>query len=530
MDDHEIREENVILRHRVTKAEQKIEQLVQALEKRNAQINEWASMYSELQEDFFKAQDAAKTQANCVNERNKTIEELSKMIDELRQHNYVQATMSLKEAGELREDIKKEKLYLVDTLNHILQAKIPAEEALNELGQNLQKKNEKIFDLTNKYKDLNTNYEKLNEYVQKRDEDFSMLQKDNEAKDEAIMQLQAELEDARSGRRQRELIQQCNMKIEEMRLKLMKAEKVKENTKKQKREIQDNLNQRISDIERYENAIKLYQEQNAALQNRLNEAQTKNGALQKKASEAFNNEKMWMNKFQAKKEKAHILKVQLKEAQEKMVERDKKKTKIAVNRMRKIKQEDDDKMAQKELQIQLRQEKERRLDAEQEVFDMKDTVKKLQEEIKVAKQQAAEYQGADCKELVDLLRDLQLEAITINADFQEIFDSIPEEISLEEIDLPEESFCESPLVTKIMSLATQYHIENTELRIVLKKLMRYTSIYKRICNVLAKYPILTTEDIGIQAERGSWVLTADVEHLQRCVIKLHELLIRKNVC
>ena len=216
MDDHEIREENVILRHRVTKAEQKIEQLVQALEKRNAQINEWASMYSELQEDFFKAQDAAKTQANCVNERNKTIEELSKMIDELRQHNYVEATVSLKEAGELREDIKKEKLYLVDTLNHILQAKIPAEEALNELGQNLQKKNEKIFDLTNKYKDLNTNYEKLNEYVQKRDEDFSMLQKDNEAKDEAIMQLQAELEDARSGRRQRELIQQCNMKIEEI--------------------------------------------------------------------------------------------------------------------------------------------------------------------------------------------------------------------------------------------------------------------------------------------------------------------------
>ena len=42
------------------------------------------------------------------------------------------------------------------------------------------------------------------------------------------------------------------------------------------------------------------------------------------------------------------------------------------NKLRKIKDDDDEQMRQRDLQIQLRQEKEKRLDAEQEVFDMKD--------------------------------------------------------------------------------------------------------------------------------------------------------------
>jgi hypothetical protein len=35
--------------------------------------------------------------------------------------------------------------------------------------------------------------------------------------------------------------------------------------------------------------------------------------------------------------------------------------------------------------------------------------------------------------------------------------------------------------------------------------------------------------MATDAERGNWILPADVEHLQRTIVKLHELLIRKGV-
>ncbi|KAK8885552.1 hypothetical protein M9Y10_041002 [Tritrichomonas musculus] len=529
MDEHDIREENAVLRQRLTTTEQKMEMMVQALEKRNDQIKEWAKMYSDLQLQFYEAQESANTQASFVQERNKTIQQLSQMIDELRQQNYVQANVNLKEAQQLREEINREKMYLIDTLNQLSQAKIPAEEALRDLGERLEKKNEQINNLTNQYKDLNDKFEKLNDDIANRDAEIHQLNVENSEMDQQIRLLSVKLADARSGRVELAQIEQLNIEVERKRQLNSKLEREKARLKKIGIKLREDLNERDSLIEQLQNNLKLVMDQNVDLRSRYSDAQNKNYNLQQKASKAFENERIANNKFFAKKNKAHLLKLQLKEAQEKLAEQDKKKTRIAVNKLRKIKDDDEEQLKQRELQIQLRQEKEKRLDAEQEVFDMKDEMEHLRKELSDMKIQYAELKGTDIEPLVELLKDLQVEAITINSEYESLIQSIPEEPEIADLGIPEE-FCESPLATKVLAQATQYHVENKELRILLRKFGRYASIYKRISNVLAKYPIITTEDIGTQVERGCWVLTADVEHLQRCIVKLHELLIRKYNC
>ena len=337
MDEHEIREENAVLRQRVTTVEQKMEQLVQALEKRNDQIKEWAKMYSDLQLQFYEAQESANTQASFVQERNKTIQQLSEMIDDLRQQNYIQANVNLKEAEELREDIKREKLYLVDTLNHLLQAKIPAEEALRELGERLEKKNEQINDLTNQYQDLNARFEKLNNDIANRDAEIHQLNVENSEMDQQIRLLSVKLADARSGRVELAQIEQLNIELERMRQINTKLEREKARLKKIGLKLRDDIKERDSMIEQLQDNLKYVMDQNVDLRNRYGEAQNKNYALQQKASKAFENEKIANSKYLAKKNKAHMLKLQLKDAQEKITQNDKKKTKIAVNKLRKIK-------------------------------------------------------------------------------------------------------------------------------------------------------------------------------------------------
>ncbi|OHT16148.1 hypothetical protein TRFO_13482 [Tritrichomonas foetus] len=527
MEEHDIREENAVLRQRIVNAEQKMKQLVEALEKRNDQIKEWSRMFSDLQKQLYEAQESANTQASIVQERNKMIQQLSQMIDELRQQNYIQSNMNLKEAEELREDIKKQKLHLVDTLNHLLQAKIPAEEAFRELGEMLDKKSNQIDELKNNFEKLSTKYEQLNHDLENKDEEIRQLNRENFEMDQDIKVLKIQLADARSERRELAQIEQLNIEIEKLRQKLRKFDNDKTRLKKVGNKLRDDLKDRDSIIEQLQDNLNGVIEKNLDMRNRYTDLQTKNYNLQQKMSKMHDAEKQFNNKFQTKKAKAHMYKMQLKEAQEKISQFNQKKSKIAVNRMRKMHDEEDEVLKQKEMKIRLRQEIEKRLDAEQEVFNMKDEMEAIRAEIAKVKREYAELKGTDVEPLIDLLRDLQIEAITINNDYEELIESIPAEPSINEMGIPE-NFCESPLATKVLAQASQYFIENKELRVLLHKFARHASIYKRISNVIAKYPILSMEDIGTQEERGTWVLTADIEHLQRCVVKLHELLIRKK--
>jgi hypothetical protein len=45
--------------------------------------------------------------------------------------------------------------------------------------------------------------------------------------------------------------------------------------------------------------------------------------------------------------------------------------------------------------------------------------------------------------------------------------------------------------------------------------------------VISRYPILCVDDVGSGESRGNWILHVEIEHLQRTIIKLHEILARQ---
>jgi hypothetical protein len=82
-----------------------------------------------------------------VAERNETIERLTEMIDHLREISRQQSTTNAQMASELRDEILQQKLQLVDILNRISQARIPAEQAFEELNNKQQLEQERDEDL-----------------------------------------------------------------------------------------------------------------------------------------------------------------------------------------------------------------------------------------------------------------------------------------------------------------------------------------------------------------------------------------------
>jgi hypothetical protein len=169
---------------------------------------------------------------------------------------------------------------------------------------------------------------------------------------------------------------------------------------------------------------------------------------------------------------------------------------------------------------------EKRLDAEQRIFDMKDEMERMRRELAIAGEKYSELKGEDVSPLLEAVRDLQAEAITVGQEYYELMDSIPDEPSIAAFEFPDE-FCGSCVA--VIAHAQQCEIENRQLRILLNRFARAASMYHRIVTAIARYPILSTEDLGTETERGSWILPADVEHLQRAVIKLHDLLIRRGI-
>jgi signal transduction histidine kinase len=86
-------------------------------------------MYDALQTEFAEAQEDANTQSAFVAEPNETIERLTEMINHLCEISRQQSTTNAQMASALRKEIIQQMLQLVDTLNRISQARIPAEQA-----------------------------------------------------------------------------------------------------------------------------------------------------------------------------------------------------------------------------------------------------------------------------------------------------------------------------------------------------------------------------------------------------------------
>jgi hypothetical protein len=125
----------------------------------------------------------------------------------------------------------------------------------------------------------------------------------------------------------------------------------------------------------------------------------------------------------AKKSTAHNQKLEIKKLQDglKQASKRKKTTKIAVWRLEGIRggDKDEEKVTNQEVKQQLRQEIEKRLDAEQQVVDMKEGMGFLKKEIAVVKEKYLELKDHDLSSLIDAIRDLQVEASEQNLHLKE---------------------------------------------------------------------------------------------------------------
>lgn len=209
------------------------------------------------------------------------------------------------------------------------------------------------------------------------------------------------------------------------------------------------------------------------------------------------------------------------------IEQDKNDSNVN-KRLEILRNEDPEKLKIRNLQVQLRTEMEKRLSAQEEVFDLKDQLEIYRNDIALLKEQLQEAQGQDTSPLVELIKDLRVEAITINEDLNQILQEVPQKREIEQVELPED-ICETErnLILHAFSVSKEYQIENIELRVLIDRLSRTASAYHRISNVISKYPVLCADDIGTSEFRGNWILPVETEHLQRCIIKLHEILSRQ---
>jgi chromosome segregation ATPase len=109
-----------------------------------------------------------------------------------------QSTTKAQMASELRDEVRQQKLQIVDTLNRISQAMIPVEQTFEELNDNLNRKETRIRDLQAQYDDPNAKDATLDQDVEARSRDVRGLQQQNGDANDQVRRLTAKLGDARS--------------------------------------------------------------------------------------------------------------------------------------------------------------------------------------------------------------------------------------------------------------------------------------------------------------------------------------------
>ncbi|OHT05432.1 hypothetical protein TRFO_26852 [Tritrichomonas foetus] len=530
MDSHQIREENAILRNRITQNEEKMRLLADALEARNTQMQEMVNMYNQLQLQFQEAQDAANSAANLLNERDGVIEQYSQLIAKLKNDLIAQSKVTSQEAEKLRDGLTNERLHFIATLNRLSQAKAPAEEAFREMEALLERKGKEYNDLQHRLEELTINFEALTEENNNREADLQRLLREKSLLEQDNILLKTQLAEAKSGRQEIEKIEALNKEIDEMRQRMNNALRDKKRIKSallKRNQENESLRNQISDDN---DTIQLLQDKILDCQRQVQEATAKTDRMRQDKAKAIQNEMAQVKKcqsFEAQNESLSEQVLMLKEQVTKLVKQSSDEANIRMKNMR-----NGNVYKQKIVMLKKRAQEEvaKRLSAEEAIYNCKEENFRLKKDIAILRDELSDAKSADVEPLVQLLKDLRVEAIEIDADYVDLIESIPPAAPLDLAEVPK-GICESAasVVAHVIAKSSQLLIENQELRTVVTRLARSASMYHRIANVIAQYPILSTDDIGIDEPYGNWVLPVDVEHLQRTVIKLHEVLTRKRI-
>ena len=528
MDSHAIREENSLLRTRIAQCEEKMRLLADALEARNTQMKDLVNMYNQLQDEFREAQEAANAAANLLNERDGIIEHYSQLIAKLKNDLLTQARSNAQEAGNLRDGLTNERLHFIDTLNRLSQAKAPAEEAFREMEGLLDRRGKEYADLLKNFEDLSAKFAAVNEASENREAEFQRLLREKAALEQENIRLRQQLVEARSGRKELAEIEQLKRTMEGMRQKMHEAIRAKTLLKRKLKAVIAEL-QKLREGAGQDETVSMLQDKILDLEARIREINAKNDDLRAKATKASKNEMEMSRKLAQVEQNNRLLEEQILILKEQNSKLNQQKSKDASARMKEIRSIDQIKAKMAAYKKRAQEEIAKRIGAEEAVYNHKEEIFGLKKENALLKDQLSDQRGSDVEPLVQLLRELRLEAINMDDEYRKLVESVPPVRPILEEEVPK-GICESAAasIARILAKNAETEVENRELRVLVSRFAKSASVYHRIAEVIQQYPILSADDIGQEEPYGNWVLPVDVEHLQRTVIKLHEILSKRT--
>lgn len=529
MESHEIREENRVLRARITEAQDKMRLLADALEKRNEQAKIWSQRCSDLEQQLQLAQDAINSHVQMVYDRDNAINQLRGMLEASRKEQMQIRNLQTDEAKRLQENIENQHKRFLETLNQLNQTRQPAKQTFEMQNDLIMKRDDEIKLLKGKVNDLMTVKESLEHELETSEENAQKLAQERDSFRRLNEDLMIALQDAKSGREELMEIEKLKVLNDKEHQKVLYMHRKLKHMGQVSNKLQSVINEKDGIIQEMTLQIEGYQDKANEYESRIQHLNNKLDEQRKLVSKCKLSEKFAVDKLKSEEQIVDNLKKQityLEEEKEKLTADNNNK---AAYRLKKITQSREDKNKIRELQNRVRMEMEKRLDVEESLFKFKEENAELLKQIALLKDEVVDARGADVEPLVELLKDLRVETIAVDGELLRLIDSIPESPSFEILEVPP-GVCESvaAVVSRAAAKASELQIENKELRIILDKCVRIASTYHKVSSVISNYPILTADDIGTQEERGNWVLPVDTEHLQRTIVKLHEILIRKN--
>lgn len=524
MDLHPLKEENELLKFQLQQTEEKLRKLADLVEKRNNQVKQYSDMYEQLKQQFEKAQETSNALAQSVDEKDETIAKLSEFIDELRFRQLKLSKENGKEAAFMRDDLERQHMHFIETLNKLSTAKAPAEEAFWKMSELLERKNKEINELKDQYDQLTNNLDLLNQDSKKKDDEISNLKQENNNLKSENDKLKKLYYDAKTGREELNEIENLKLEVDKARDAMHTAFREVKSRKKKNDELKDKVKQLNQKLNENDITIKEFQDRIISEMDRVQEKIKENDAIQLKCSNLQKQLIAIDNKCKTMESSYNNLQKENKMLLDQKKSSDQQRNKDLITNMKNKRKID-------LVKAKLKEEMNKRLLAEEDNISAKEKMLQMTKEVAILKKQLDESKLTNLDPLVALIKDLRSEIIAIEDDYQLLLKSVPQtdQTKVKIPDVPK-GICESisSLMSQAISTAITYQIENKELRIVNHKLARVASIYHQISNVLSNYPILTKEDTSKPSEVGNWILPMDIQHLQKTVIRLHDILTQKK--
>ncbi|EAY21241.1 hypothetical protein TVAG_166160 [Trichomonas vaginalis G3] len=529
MDSHEIREENRVLRLRLTDAEEKLRLLADALEKRNEQARVWTQRCNDLEDQLRIAQDAIDQQESEILKKESIIEKLRQMLEQMKKDQILQQNFQSDEAKKLQNDIEQQHKKFLETLNQLNQAKGPAKTSFELQNELIAKKEKQLEDLKKQLQDALEAKEAADQSLEDSEAQCEKLSHERDTFLRLNEELMEALREAKSGKAELAEIEKLKAQIDKEYQKVLALHRQRKQLKNVILQLKQALEGKEAQIQDLLNEQRGYQEKALESDGRIRELNKKIDDLKGAISKIRSEERAYKERAEAAEKKADDLQKNVRTLIDEKQKLAEDRNIRAQKQIIKQKNGKIDAGNIKELQLRVRQEMEKRLDAQEEAANLKDELMEIKRQNALLQEQANDAIGADLQPLIELLKDLRVEAVAVDQDLLNLIDEIPPAKELVFPEIPP-GICESA-ATLISNVAMQFQdsqIENRELRLLVNKFARTASIYHRISTVIAKYPILSADDIATQEDRGNWVLPIETEHLQRTIVKLHELLVRRG--